>query len=167
MMWGNGPDEPFIKVAWYDAPTLHLVLIVACMLLFLSALLLWPLGFVRRAMRRRAPSSQSSRKADREGAQTPPQAKPGKPPLSRWGFLPVLTSWLAGVLCALNVLFLIGMGFFIANYPVIFQGVPPLLTTLFALALVSAILTVGVVVCAILAWWGRFWSTGGASTTPW
>ena len=52
MMWGNGPDEPFIKVAWYDAPTLHLVLGVSCVLLFLSALLLWPLGFVRRAMRR-------------------------------------------------------------------------------------------------------------------
>ena len=41
-------------------------------------------------------------------------------------------------------------------------GVPPLLTTLFALALVSAVLTVGVVVSAILAWWGRFWSVRAA-----
>jgi hypothetical protein len=153
-------------VAWYDAPTLHLVLGVSCMLLFLSALLLWPLGFVRRAMRRGAPSPQSGRKADREGAQTPSQASPGKPPLSRWSLLPHLASWLAGVLCALNVLFLIGLLLFFLfglgsySYPVIFRGVPPLLTTLFALALVSAVLTVGVVISTILAWRGRFWSVG-------
>jgi hypothetical protein len=66
--------------------------------------------------------------------------------------LPHLASWLAGVLCALNVLFLIGLSFL--------HGVPPMLTTLFALALVSAVLTVGSVVGTILAWWGRFWSVG-------
>ena len=47
-----------------------------------------------------------------------------------------------------------------ASYPVIFRGVPPLLTTLFALALVSAVLTVGSVVGTILVWWGHFWSAG-------
>jgi hypothetical protein len=38
--------------------------------------------------------------------------------------------------------------------------VPPLLTAIFILALVSAGLSVGVVVFAILAWWGHFWSVG-------
>lgn len=165
MLIGNEPIEAFIKLAWYDAPTLHLVLVVACVLVFLSALLLWPLGFVRRAMRRGARSKQSSRNADREGAQTPPQDSQGKPPLSRWGRLPDLSSWLAGVLCALNVLFLILLLLFLfglgsASYPVIFRGVTPLLTTLFALALVSAVLAAGSVVGTILAWWGRFWSVG-------
>jgi hypothetical protein len=39
-------------------------------------------------------------------------------------------------------------------------GATPLLTAVFILALVSAFLTMGVVVCTFLAWWGRFWSTG-------
>ncbi len=75
-----------------------------------------------------------------------------------------LASWLAGVLCALNVLFLIGlMLFLIGLMPttgdlVILHNVPPLLTTLFTLALVCAVLTVGIIICTILAWWGRFWS---------
>ena len=64
------------------------------------------------------------------------------------------------MLCALNVLFLIGLGLIVSNTADLAFGVPPLLTTLFALALVSAILTVGVVVSTILAWWGRFWSVG-------
>jgi hypothetical protein len=37
---------------------------------------------------------------------------------------------------------------------------PPLLTTVFVLAFVSVVLTVGVVVSAILTWWGRFWNVG-------
>src|SRR6266516_4218710 len=165
MLRSGDPVDAFIKVAWYDTPTFHLGLLVACMIIFLSALLLWPLGFVRRAMRRGVPRPQSGRKADRAGAQTPPQASQGKPPLSRWGLLPGLSSWLAGVLCALNVLFLILLLFFLFGQVTVSKGgyllgVPPLLTTLFALALVSAVLTVGSVVGAILAWWGRFWSTG-------
>ena len=160
MLIGSVPIVAFIKVAWYDAPTFHLVLVVACVLLFLSALLLWPLGFVRRAMRRGARSPQSGRKADLQGAQAPPPAEQGKPPGKRMGLLPVLASWLAGVLCALNVLFLIGLGLIVSNQADLAFGVTPLLTTLFALALVSAILTVGVVVFTILAWWGRFWSAG-------
>ena len=70
------------------------------------------------------------------------------------------------MLCALNVLFLIGLLLFliglslIGSNLVIFLGVPPLLTTLFALALVSAVLTVGSVVGTILVWWGHFWSAG-------
>ena len=160
MLISSFPFEAFNKVAWYDTPTFHLVLVLACVLLFLSALLLWPLGFVRRAMRRGARSKQSGPKADRAGAQTPPPDEQGKPPLSRWGLLPLLTSWLAGVLCVLNVLFLIGLVLTVSNPVNLAFGVPPLLTTLFALALVSAVLTVGVVVSTILAWWGHFWSAG-------
>ncbi len=78
---------------------------------------------------------------------------------------PHLSRWLAGVLCALNVLLVIGLLLFLfeqltgipADY---YYGVPPLLTAVFILALVSAGLSVGVVVFAILAWWGRFWSVG-------
>ena len=160
MLIGSLPFEAFNKVAWYDAPNLHILLVVACVLIFLSALLLWPLGFVRRAMRRGAHRKKSGRNADLAGAQAPPQASQGKHPGKRMGLLPVLASWLAGVLCVLNLLFLIGLVLIVSNPLNLAFGVPPMLTTLFALALVSAVLTVSVVISTILAWWGRFWSAG-------
>ncbi len=140
MMRSSYPVMAFTKVAWYETSTFHLVLAGACVLMFLSALLLWPLGFVRRALK-------------------------GKPPLSRPCLLPHLSRWLAGVLCVLNVLLVIGLLLFLfeqltANQPDYYSGVPPLLTAVFILALISAVLTVGVVVFAILVWWGRFWSVG-------
>jgi CubicO group peptidase (beta-lactamase class C family) len=165
MMRSSYPVMAFTKVAWYETPTFHLVLLVACVLLFLSALLLWPLGFVRRARRPGARSPKSGRKAAREGSPPHPSEKQGTPPLSRWGLLPRLASWLAGVLCALDVLLVIGLLLFLfeqltGSPPDYYFGVPPLLTAIFILALVSAVLTVGVVVCAGLSWWGRFWSVG-------
>ena len=165
MMRSSYPVMAFTKVAWYETSTFQLVLTGACVLIFLSALVLWPLGFVRRALLRGARSPKSGRKADREGAPPQPSEKQGTPALSRWGLLPHLARWLAGVLCALAVLLVIGLLLFLfeqltgspADY---YYGVPPLLTAVFILALVSAVLTVGVVFCAILAWWGRFWSVG-------
>jgi hypothetical protein len=153
------PIVAYTKVAWYDAPTFHLVLVVACVLLFLSTILLWPLGFVRRAMRRGAPRSKSGRNADLEGSLTQPPDEQGKPPLKcRAG--PLLASWLAWALCVLNMLFLIGLGLIVINRLNLVFGVPPMLTALFVLALVSAALTVVVVISTILAWWGRFWRAG-------
>ena len=165
MMRSSYPVMAFTKVAWYETPTFQLVLVVACVLMFLSALVLWPLGFVRRTLLRGARSPKSGRKADREGAQTQPSEKQGTPPLSRWGLLPRLANWLAGVLCALNVLLVIGLLLFLfeqlaGSPPDYYSGVPPLLTAVFILALVSAVLTVGAVVCAILVWWGRVFSVG-------
>ncbi len=160
MLIGNLPIIAFTKVAWYDAPIFHLLLIGACVLLFLSALLLWPLGFVRRAMRRGAYRKKFGPKADFEGSQTQLPDEQGKPSGKRGGILSFLASWLAGILCMLNVLFLIGLVLTISNPVNITFSMSPTLTTLFALALVSVVLTVGVVVSTVLAWWGRFWSTG-------
>ncbi len=165
MMRSSYPVMAFTKVAWYETPTFSLVLTGACVLMFLSALLLWPLGFIRRTLLRGARSLKSGQKADHEGAPPPPSDQQGKPPLSRWGLLPRLARWLAGVLCALNVLLVIGLLLFLfeqltGSPPDYYYGVPPLLTAVFILALVSAGLSVGVVVCAILVWWGCFWSVG-------
>jgi hypothetical protein len=153
------PIVTFNKVAWSDAPPFHLALVVACVLLFLSALLLWPLGFLRRAMRRGAPRSPFGQHMDPEGLQTQPSTEQRKPPLKRRAG-PLLASWLAGVLCALNMLFLIGLGFIVSNPLNLRYGVSPTLTALFALAFVIAALTVGVVISTILTWWGHFWSVG-------
>ncbi len=157
MLIGSIPIEAFNKVAWYDAPTVHILLVVACVLLFLSALLLWPLGFVRRVMRQGALRKKFGQNVDPEGLQTQPSNEQGKRPGKRRAG-PFLISRLAGVLCALNLLFLIGLVLITSNPLDLAFGVSPILTTLFALALVSAVLSAGVVVSTILAWWRRFWS---------
>ena len=108
MLIGSVPMMAFNKVAWYDAPTFHFVLIGACVLLFLSALLLWPLGFVRRAMRRGARARSGQKAALKVRRHHLPMSRESLL-LSVGVSLPVLTSWLAGVLCVLNVLFLIGL----------------------------------------------------------
>jgi hypothetical protein len=66
---------------------------------------------------------------------------------------------------ALNVLLVIDILYLLVEQlttspPDYCFGAPPLLTALFALALVSAILTGCVVLLAIPVWWGRVWSVG-------
>jgi len=163
MMRSSYPVMAFTKVAWYATPTFQLVLLVACVLVFLSALVLWPLGFVRRTLLRGARSPKSGRKADREGPQTQQFEKQGAPALSRPCLLPHLARWLAGVLCALDVLLVIGLLLFLFEQLTGFDyysGVPPLLTAIFILALVSAGLSLVVVIFAGLSWWGRVFSVG-------
>ncbi len=155
MLIASTPIYAYTKVAWYDAPTAHGLLVAVCVLLFLSALLLWPLGFVLWVIRRHA----RSRKVDREDVQTAAPGEQASKPMAS-GLRPWLASWLAGVLCALNVLLLLGLLLILSNPADLAFGVTPLLTTVFMLALASAILTVGVVICALLAWGRRFWSIG-------
>jgi CubicO group peptidase (beta-lactamase class C family) len=167
MMRGSYPVMAFTKVAWYETPTFALVLLVACVLLFLSTLLFGLAGFARRIMKRKE-GSKPGRKADGEGSWTYPSEKQGTLPLSRWGMLPILprlANWLVGLLCALNVLLVIVLLLFLfeqltGSPPDYYFSVPPLLTIVFILALVSAVLTVGVAVFAIPVWCGRFWSVG-------
>jgi CubicO group peptidase (beta-lactamase class C family) len=75
---GNLPINGFRKLAWYEAIPLHYGLLAACVGLFLSALLIWPIGWL--VMRRKA-------------APRPRGAG--------------LAHWLAWSISALNVLFLI------------------------------------------------------------
>jgi CubicO group peptidase (beta-lactamase class C family) len=160
MLIASTPIYAYTKVTWYEAPTLHMVLVVVCVLLFLSGLLLWPLGVVLRAARQSAQSLKVGRSVDREDMQT---AAPGEQTSKRMagGLRPWQARWLAGLLCALNVLILLGLVLILSNPADLAFGVTPLLTILFILALVCAILTVGVVICAFLAWRERFWSVGG------
>jgi hypothetical protein len=166
------PVMAFDQVAWYATPTFVLALTLVCLLTFLSTLLVWSLGFTRRALRRVTRGPIAGRKADKAayGSESGPPAEISAKAfptsvrflVDRWT-LPQLASGLVGALSALNVLLVVGVLFFLfqqltGSPPAYYYGVPPLLTALFALALVSVVLTVGVVVLAIPVWWGRFWS---------
>lgn len=122
------------KVAWYDTRTFQYALLLVCALLFLSALLLWPLQL---------------RSARRQRRTHPPQTG------SR------LARWLAGIVCLVNLIILGTLLVLILTEQVtdIQYGVPPWLVAIFILALVSALLTIGVLLCTLLAWGKHWWGT--------
>lgn len=135
MVVGNVPFVAFTKAAWYDTPLFHLLLILGCLLLFLSALLLWPFSFLTRARLKREYKITSSNRRS------------------------LLLHLLAGIVSLLDILFVAGLAFLILSNPESLEfSVPPLLIGLLTGALVSSVLTVGVVLCLIPTWWGRFWS---------
>jgi amino acid transporter len=75
-------------------------------------------------------------------------------PLSlQW--LSIGVSFLDLLLLFLLVIFLTGLG----SYPVVMRGVTPLLNLLFVLALVSALLTIGMIIGGIMAWMRKFWTS--------
>jgi len=164
----------FDQVAWYAMPTFVLALTLVCLLIFLSTLVLWSLGISRRALRRMTRGPIAGQKADKAAyrSKSRPSAEISAkafPTYFRFhvdrGNLPRLASGLAGALSALNVLLVVGALFFLFQQltgapPEYYYGAPPLLNALFALALISAILTGCVVILAIPVWWGRFCSVG-------
>jgi CubicO group peptidase (beta-lactamase class C family) len=174
MMRSSYPVMAFDQVAWYATPTFVLALTLVCLLIFLSTLLLWSLGFTRRALRRVTRGPIAGQKADKAAyrSESRPSAEIAAKAFSTSfrfhvdrGNLPQLASGLVGALSALNVLLVVVVLFFLFQQltgapPAYYYGAPPLLNALFALALVSVVLTVGVVILAIPVWWERFWSVG-------
>jgi hypothetical protein len=137
MLVGNLPFFAFTKAAWYDTPTFHFLLLIVCLLLFLSAILLWPLGFLRRIRLKREGKLLSGNRRS------------------------LLIHVLAGIVSGLNILFVAGLVFLIATNPETLEfSVPPMLIALFQMARISSVLTVGVFLSLVLVWWRRFWSPG-------
>jgi CubicO group peptidase (beta-lactamase class C family) len=134
MLVGNLPIEAFTKLAWYDTPAFHYLLLLVCLLLFLSALLLWPLGFLRRRLRRK-----------HEGRQR----------LGASSLIHILT-W---VVSGLDIIFVAGLILLIINDPNGIEfSIPPALVALLILAMISSFLTIGVISSTVLIWWRHFWS---------
>jgi CubicO group peptidase (beta-lactamase class C family) len=75
---GNLPIEGFHRLAWYESPRLHYGLLAGCVALFLSALVVWPIGWLV-ARRKAAPQPR----------------------------LAALARWMAWSISALDMLFLI------------------------------------------------------------
>jgi hypothetical protein len=130
----SAPMWAYERLAWYETTAFQLGLPGVCLLLFLSAILLWPLGGL--IGRRRG-------KARTTGA---------------W---PRRARWVALALSALNVLFLIVFlvwyyGFYPAPY-----DVPAAVVALLTIPLLTTILAVASAVCAVGAWRERAWSVAG------
>ena len=136
MLVSSAPFEAFTKAAWYDTPTFHFLLLLVCLLLLLSAVLFWPLGFLRRVI------------FPREGKRLSGNARS------------LLFHILTGSVSGLDLLFVAGLVFLLMSNPASLEfSVPPMLIALLTLALISSVLTVGVVLSLVLVWWRHFWNS--------
>jgi CubicO group peptidase (beta-lactamase class C family) len=136
MFEGDNPPGPYVKLSWYEAPMFHYTVLGVSMLLFLSALVAWPIGALRNRLK-------GEKKA---GAPRPRQAR-----------------WVAGVMSALYVLFLAGIWVIVlcGGPSTIQYGDPPLLPFVLVLPLVAAVLTIAALGFTVLAWKNRYWGVVG------
>jgi len=132
---------PLFRTPWYGTSNLHLPLFLGGTLLFLGALIAWPIGFLWR--RKQSPASQP----------TPLPAR-----LARWA------AALFGLLWLLDLLGI--MSIFMDILPetggprIIYETVP-LLNILLSLSYVLIGLALVILVFAVLSWVRYYWSLSG------
>ena len=129
----NFPIMAFTRLAWYETPTVQIGLLLGSLLLFLSALVAWPLGgLVARWRRRRRPAGT-----------------PG-------GWRPA--AWLLLAMSGLNLVFVAGFALEFLEQVARPYEVSATILALLVLPLVTSVLTVGMVAAAVLAWRRRSWN---------
>lgn len=139
-----GVYEPWavFRTPWYGTRNLHMLLFLSGTLLFLGALIAWPIGFFIGRRRRTATA----------------QANPLPARLARWVAALFGLLWLV-VLLGITSLFIdILPGF---GVPRLIFETPPLLTFLLAVSYVLVGLALAILVFAVLAWVRRYWSLSG------
>lgn len=127
-----GPQEAYEKLNWYETSGFNMGLALGCILIFLSML---PVALVRAIRNRRL---SGDRKPTPRGART--------------------ANWIILGISILNLLFLGGvakMFVFTLGFP--FFGVSLMDKIILGLGVLSALLTVGAVVYAAMAWRDRYW----------
>jgi CubicO group peptidase (beta-lactamase class C family) len=133
MFVSGWPILAFVKLAWYEAPMFHYILLGVSMVLFLSVVA-WPIG----ALHNRLKGKKNA------GVLLSRQAR-----------------WVAGGMSALYVLFLIGMVIVLSDTTSIMYGVPPLLRFVLVLPLLAVVLTIGAMGFTVLAWKNSYWGVAG------
>jgi len=122
------------KVSWYETDAFQIGLIAFFVLAFLSVLA-WPVGSLIRRLRKRP-------------------AEPSK--------LALQARYLAGLVSALNLVFVVGLVVRLGQVlSGVFYGTPAYFVALLVVPLLTAILTVGLVVFTVLAWRDDYWSVLG------
>jgi len=129
----NNPTMMLIKVPWYRGASFHRFVPGACLVLFLSAVFAWPVGWLLRRRRERARD----------------------PLLAR---LARLCAWLLG---PLSVVFVVGIRTYFLGLTEAAYGVPAAVKALLVIAVVAAVLAVATVVLAVVAWVKGFWRVPG------
>jgi len=125
------PFLAFEKLDGYKAPSFHMMLVLGCVLAFLSMIFAAVIRFIR-----------GRRRSDQEPA--PRGAR--------------VAYWIILGISVLNLLFLVGTG---SGVPAIMQNIlldPPLIMKIsLGLGVLSALLTPAALIYAVLAWKDRYW----------
>jgi len=127
---GENPTSGFERVGLWDVPLLHFVLLGSSVLLFLSALVLWPVVFLARL-----------------GYEKKPQPKLA--PVARWG-----AAALSLAVATFAILFSL---IFFDNFTALSVGAIPLLGLQPVVFWIIVGLSLATSVFAFLAWKGRYW----------
>lgn len=137
------PTISYEKVKPYEAPPLHVGLLIGSLVLFLLTTLAWPAGALisHRYIRRYGVQAKDKTGAD---ARTARRARV-----------------LAWAVSALILLFVIGMAMVFSNAGATLASVSPSLVAVLTLPLLITAGTVGVVIYAALAWKRRYWGLFG------
>jgi len=135
MFWSAYPQVAFEKVNGYETPGFHMMLILGCLLIFLSQIIAAPISAIW--SRRRG--------SDRESA--PRGAR--------------VARWIAVGISILNVLFVIGTMLWGDPAAAPLFGVPLLYQIVLGLGVLAAVLTIGALVFTVLAWKDSYWGIAG------
>jgi CubicO group peptidase (beta-lactamase class C family) len=130
-----GIPMAFEKLAWYETIPVQITLIGFIILIFLSACIAWPIGYLIRRKRKQPIEDKRSARFARV---------------------------LAFLVIVLNLIFLIG---FVLSFIMIGEGfvygMPAAVIALLVVPIAAAILTIGLVIFTILAWKNQNWSLAG------
>jgi CubicO group peptidase (beta-lactamase class C family) len=124
------PYFALIKMAWYETPVFHYGLLVISIILFLSTLI-WPMRSLFRLVCRR-------KKEEKRG--------------------PRSARWLVGGMSAFYLLFVIGLLMVLSDPMELMYGVPSALKVFLVFPIISAVLTIGVLIYTVLAWKKKYWT---------
>jgi CubicO group peptidase (beta-lactamase class C family) len=120
------------KISWYENPVFHFALLGISTLAFLATLIYWPL--IAWVNRRRGEDMHAT--------------------FTR------VARWMAGTVCALHLVFIIGLMAVMGNFVEIIYGVPLLLRLILFLPLIATFLLLGQMICGEIAWRRKVWSPG-------
>ena len=131
--FGNDPTNALVRVPWYRGASFHRFVLGACLVLFLSAIFTWPVGWLLGRRRQRARDPLLARVAR----------------FCAWG------------LSFLNVVFLVAVVTYFLGLADAPYGVSAGLKAALALPIITTIVAVAVVVLAVVAWVKGFWRVPG------
>jgi CubicO group peptidase (beta-lactamase class C family) len=126
------PQYAELKLDWYQTPGFNLALALGCVLIFLSII---PVAAFRLIRKRR------------QNGAGKPEARTTR-----------IAYWILGAICALNLIFLVGLVWGVMwGTSNILLDPAPLIKVVLGLGVLSAVLTAGALASTVLAWKNRYW----------
>ncbi len=131
---GSDPEGgSLVKAKWYQIMTFHLALLAVCLIIFISALIIWPVSWLL--------SRRKKKVSDRTQA---------------------IARWASAIACILNIGFVVGFMLLLTmTYNDLAYGVTIALLIVLTMPIIAALFTIGALGFTALAWRRYYWSLPG------